>query len=100
SDLVPVPELGRKITVVLTDKVEALALEAIQCGNLPVCDETAPQVAEFLLRTIDAKLDLFDMGARFFECHNRLVDHRDDALVDWEDAVVARVADALALDQA
>ena len=48
----------------------------------------------------DIELYLLDMGAGFLEGSHRLVDYGGHALVDRENAVVARIGDFLAGDRA
>ena len=81
-------------------EVDALALEALERGDLHDGNEAAPQVAQLALRAADVDLHLLDARARLLEGLDRLVDHGDHARIDREDAVVARIGDRLAGDRA
>ena len=83
----------------VAEKIDALALEAVDRGDLLRRAEAAPDVAQLALRAADADIHFLDMRARFLERRDGLVDHSDDARVDGEDAVVARVGDLLAGDR-
>ena len=83
----------------LADEVEALALEAIECGNLLWCNVAAPHVAQFHVRVPDADVDLLDPGTGCLKRRHCLVGHGGHAAVDGEDAIVARIGDGLALQR-
>ena len=98
ADLVPVPEFGRKIVVMVAHEIDALALEAFEHRHLLGRDEPAPHVAQLHMRAADIDLDLLDMGARFLKDRHGPIDHGDDPLIDREDPIVAGIGDLLAGD--
>ena len=82
--------------MVVANEIDPLALEPFQRGDLLRRDQTAPDVGELALRAVDADLHVLHMRSRLLEGRDGLVDHRDHAWVDREDAVVARVGDPFA----
>ena len=99
-NLDPVEILRREIGAMLAQQVDARRLEIVERRQAHHRDHAAPQVAELALRSLEADLDLLDMGAGLGEGLDRLGHHRSHARIDREDVEVRAVGDLQAADRA